>query len=165
MMHDYRPKSVNQHHKIVIKCWFGGRKKEFICMCVCCRALRNTTARNRQLARQCDKLPPGVNTTMTLYISDYFVTNISSNMCNSSFSPSICSGIACTAVDYGHSSHHLLISVRDYGMLNISSTNPVIIRLTSTLYMVILSHSYWTILPTTSCTVLTLWHRNLTFKF
>ena len=142
---------------MVIKSWFGGRKKDFICMCVYCRVFGNTTARNRQLARQgrkCDKLPPGVNTARTLYIYDYFVTNISSNMCTSSFSPSVCSGITCTVVNYGQSSHHLIISVRVYAMLNISSTNPIITRLTSTLYMVILSHSYWSTLPTTSCTVL-----------
>jgi len=126
-------------------------------MCVCCRVLRNTIARNRQLARQwwqCDKLPPGVNTARTLYISDYFVTNISSNMCTSSFSTSICSGIASTIVDYGQSSHNLSISVSDNAMLNTSSTNPIITRLTSTLYMVILFHSYWSTLPTTLCTVL-----------
>ena len=108
-------------------------------VCVCVAVLRNTTARNRQVAsqrRQCDKLPPGVNTARTLYISDYFVTNISSNMCTSSFSPSICSGIACTVMDCGQYSHHLIISVRNYATLNISSTNPVITRLTSTLYTV-----------------------------
>jgi hypothetical protein len=75
-------------------------------------------------------------------------------MCTSSFSSSICSGIAFTVVDYDQYSHNLIISVMDYAMLNISSTSPIITRLTSTLYMVILSHSYWSTLPTTLCTVL-----------
>jgi len=125
--------------------------------CVCCSVLRNMIARNRQLARQQrqgDKLPPGVNTARTLYISGYFVTNISSNLCPSSFSPCICSGTASTVADYGHFSHNLIISVRDYTMLNISSTNPIITRLTSALNTVILCHSYRSALPTTSCTVL-----------
>lgn len=159
MMHDYRPKSVNQHHKLVIKCWFGGRKWDFICMCVCvcCRVLGNTTARNKTTGQAMEAM--WQTSSRCEYSKDpvyfwYFVTNISSNMCTSSFSPSIWSGIACTVVDYGQLSHHLIISVRDYAMLNISSINPVITRLTSTLNMVILSHSYWSTLPTTSCTVL-----------
>lgn len=34
MMLDYLPKSVNQHHEIMKRC-FGGRKKDPIYMCVC----------------------------------------------------------------------------------------------------------------------------------
>jgi len=108
MMYDYRPKSVNEHHKMVIKCWFGGTKKDFICICVCiavCQGIGLQETDNWQG----DKLQPGVNTARTLYISNYFVTNISSNLCPSSFSPSICSDIASTVVDYGHFSHHLII--------------------------------------------------------
>lgn len=54
-------------------------KRFYMYMCVCCSVLRNTIARNRQLVRQQrqgDKLPQGVNTARTLYISNYFVTNI-----------------------------------------------------------------------------------------
>lgn len=134
MMHDYRPKSVNQHHKMVIKHWFGGRKKDFICMCVCvaeCWGIQ---------LQEIDNWPGNRGNVTNFhqvwiqqghYISDYFVTNFSSNMCTSSFAPSICSGIACAVVDYGPSSHLLIISVRNYAILNISSTNPFITTLTS----------------------------------
>lgn len=113
----------------------------------------------KQLARpqwHSDKLPPNVNTAWALQVPYYFVTNISSNICTSSFSPSIYSGITCTVVDSGQSSHHLIISVRDYAMLNTSFTNTSSTRLTSTLYMVIiLSDSYWLILPVGSFIILT----------
>jgi hypothetical protein len=116
-------------------------------------------AQIRQLARpqrQWHKLPPGVNIARTLLVSDYFVTNISSNMGTSSFSPSICSGVTRTVVDSGQSSHHLIISVRDYAMFNISFTNSSITILTSTLYMVIiLSDSYQLTLPVGSFIILT----------